>query len=107
MPEDKPTTNEDIIEAIGEFSNRVEERFDKVEERFDKVEGRLTRVESSMVTKDYLDEKLADMRGDLVIMMRKEDKKVKALTDLLCTKNIITREEQKRLFGMEPFAQLV
>ncbi len=92
-------TNQDIIEAIGEFSNRVDGRFDKIEQR-------LNRVESTMVTKEYLDEKMADQRGDLTILMRKEDTKVRALTELLCQKKIITPEEQKRLLGMEPFPQL-
>lgn len=29
-----------------------------------------------MVTKDYLDDKLADLRGDLVVLTKKEDAKV-------------------------------
>ncbi len=36
-----------------------------------------------MVTKDYLDEKLADLRGDLTILIRKEDTKLKTLVEVL------------------------
>lgn len=36
-----------------------------------------------MVTKDYLDDKLADLKGDLVVLMRKEDAKLQALVDVL------------------------
>ena len=39
----------EILEAIGEFSNKVEQRFNK--------------IESTMVTKDYLDDKLLDMKA--------------------------------------------
>lgn len=55
-------TVDEILGAVNEFSNAVDKRFDK--------------IESTMVTKDYLDDKLADLRGDLVVMMQKEDTKV-------------------------------
>lgn len=89
---DKKTTNNEILGAINEFSTRVDERFNK--------------IESVMVTKDYLDEKLADLRGDLVVLIRKEDTKVKKLVDILLKRNIITEAESKEIFTMEPFAQI-
>ena len=36
-------------------------------------------IQNVMVTKDYLDDKLADLHSDLVILMRKEDAKLKSL----------------------------
>lgn len=89
---EKETTNNEILGAINEFSTRVDERFNK--------------IESVMVTKDYLDEKLADLRGDLVVLIRKEDTKVKKLVDILLKRNIITEAESKEIFTMEPFAQI-
>jgi hypothetical protein len=72
-------TTEEILNAVNDFSNQVEKRFDGVESRLDGVESRIDKIEATMVTKDYLDDKLADLRGDLVVLMRKEDTKVKAL----------------------------
>lgn len=89
---EKETTNSEILEAINEFSTKVDERFNK--------------IEAVMVTKDYLDEKLADLRGDLVVLIRKEDTKVKKLVDILLKRNIITESESKEIFTMEPFAQV-
>jgi hypothetical protein len=59
-----------------------------------------------MVTKDYLDDKLADLRGDLVVMMRKEDTKVIKLIDILAKRNIISETEAKEILSMEPFAKM-
>lgn len=39
-------------------------------------------IKSTMVTKDYLDEKLGDLRGDFTVLIRKQDTKRKALVDI-------------------------
>ena len=47
-----------LIEAVQEFSSDTDARFRL-------MDSRLTRVESRMVTKDYLDAKLASLKSDL------------------------------------------
>lgn len=54
-----------------------------------------------------MSERLADLKGDLVILMRKEDRKLIALTELLIDKKVITVSEAKGIFQMEPFPQLM
>jgi len=88
--------NEDVLEAIGVFSN-------KVEKRFDKVEGRLTKMEANMVTRDLLDEKLNDLKADLTVLMRKEDRKLETLIEILRNKQVLSEEESKIVLSMEPF----
>lgn len=114
------TSKNEILEAISEFSSRVDERFDNLEGRFDKLEGRVGKIEgevgslegevvkigATMVTKDYLDDKLADLRGDLVVLMRKEDTKVVKLIEILKRRKVITEIEEKEILSMEPFAKL-
>lgn len=96
----------------------IKNSFDSVEGRLDSVEGRLDNIESKMATKedlgrqkleilDAMDDKLADLKGDLVILMRKEDKKLLGLIDLLHKKAVITDEEVNGLVKMEPFPQLL
>jgi predicted nuclease with TOPRIM domain len=46
--------------------DRLEGRMDKVEGKMDRIEHRLTKVETTMVTKGYLDDKLADLKSDLM-----------------------------------------
>lgn len=126
-PNNHEPTNQDIIEVLHEFSNKVDARFesmdtrfdkmdgrmdkmdsrlDMVEGRLDKIDGRLNTIEATMVTKDYLDEKLADLRGDLVVLTRKEDTKLKKLVDVLHHRNLISTEEKQDILSMEPFPQL-
>lgn len=86
--------------------NEIGGRFDKMDSRFDKVGGRLDKIESTMVTKDYLDEKIADLRGDLVVMMRKEDTKVVKLVEVLKRHKVISDSEEREILSMEPFAKM-
>lgn len=83
----------------------MDERFDGVNGRLDGLEKRVTKIEATMVTKDYLDEKLADQRGDLSILMRKEDTKLKTLIEVLSKRGVITRDDQLHILNMEPFPQ--
>ena len=92
-------SNKEILEAINFFSTEVDKRFDKVDKRFNKIE-------STMVTKDYLDDKLTDLRGDLVVLVRKEDFKVKKLVDILKKRNLLNDTEFNEIMSMEPFPQL-
>jgi len=103
---EKDTSKNEILEAINEFSSRVDERLDKVDKRFDNLEGEVGSIKATMVTKDYLDEKMADLRGDLVVLMRKEDTKVGKLIEILKRRKVITEIEEKEILSMEPFAKL-
>ncbi|MFH1427575.1 MAG: hypothetical protein ABIG60_03535 [Patescibacteria group bacterium] len=88
----KEITNKEILQAVNAFSNETDKRFNK--------------IEATMVTKDYLDEKLSDLRGDLVILMRKEDVKVKRLVEILQKRKVLSNKEVKEIMSMEPFPQL-
>jgi hypothetical protein len=111
--QDTQPTTQDILEAIQDFSTHVDGQFEKVDKRFgqadnrfDGIEQRLAKVEATMVTKDYLDDKLGDLRGDLTILMRKEDTKMKALVAILHKRGVITEDDTKHILAMEPFPQL-
>ena len=60
-----------------QLAGMIKEQFEEVGKKFEEVNGRLGKIESNMLTKDYLDERLADLRGDLVVLTRKEDNKLK------------------------------
>ncbi len=116
MPKNKTKSVEptlsDVLEAVNDGFTNVEHRFQKIEHRLDSMDTRLdsmdqrlNTVESQMVTKEYLDDKLADLRGDLVVMMRKEDNKLKKLVDILEQHQVISGSERTAIFALEPFAQ--
>lgn len=58
-------SNRDILGAIQMFAGNVDNRFDSIERR-------VTKIEATMVTKDYLDDKLANIHSDIIAQTRKE-----------------------------------
>lgn len=58
-------SNQDILNAVNSFStatnkrlNGIDGRFDGMDVRIDRIEKRLDKIEATMVTKEYLDEKM-------------------------------------------------
>ena len=100
----------DILSAINTFSTEVDKRFSGIDGHLNKIDGRLDKIEDTMITKYYLndklDEKLADLRGDLVVLVRKEDVKMKKLIDILKKRNLLNDNEFNEIMSMEPFPQL-
>ena len=97
------TSKNEILEAIGEFSNRVDQRLNSIEGDVASLKGEVMAIKSTMVTKDYLDDKLLNMKGDMVVMMRKEDEKVKTLVQILKEKSVLSDADVKIIFALEPF----
>ncbi len=58
-------------------------RMGSFEGRMGSLEKKVDHVEAEMVTKSYLDDKLADLEGSLHAKLRKEDVKVNPLIDIL------------------------
>ena len=123
--EDK--SKNEILGAINDFANHTEKRFDFLESEIGTVKTDVSTlktdvstlktdvstlrsevgiIKSEMVTKDYLDDKLADLRGDMVVLTRKEDTKFNSLVSLLNQKEIISDEEKSKIESMEPFPKL-
>ncbi len=119
------SANQEVLSAINDLSEKTDQRFDEVfevvtfikdnavtKEEFknavtkEEFKNAVTKEEfKNAVTKDYLDEKLADLRGDLVVMMRKEDNKLKILVGVLAEKKVLDNSDVKRIYSLEPFAQ--
>jgi hypothetical protein len=106
MPEEK--TNQDIWEVLSFLKDNsvAKSEFDGFRSEFNELKKEVTAIRATMVTKDYLDDKLADLRGDLVVLLRKEDTKFKTLLEILLGKKIISQPEAERILKMEPFPQL-
>ncbi len=100
MKRKEEITHKDILGAVNKFATSVDKRFDG-------LESRATKIEATMVTKDYLDDKLGDVKGDLVILMRKEDRKLQSLIDILHKRKVISAQEVKQILSMQPFPQLL
>ncbi len=107
-------TVREVLGAVNDFSTAVEKRFNGVDKRLDNlevrvvnIETRVTKTEALMVTKDYLDDKLAILRGDVFHVIRKEDSRVTRLIEILYKKTLITNEEIKILEELQPLTAVV
>lgn len=104
-----------IIEAVGTMvEQNIIPQFDAIHTEIGGLHTEigglhteLGTIRAEMVTKEYLDDKLSDLRGDLVVLTRKEDTKLRELVTVLREKNILNDPEVKRVLAMEPFPQLI
>lgn len=108
---------DDLAASVNAFATDTEKRFSSIDGRFSALESDAKElrsdvaglksdnksIKSTMVTKDYLDEKLADLQGNLVVLTRKEDTKFNTLVTVLTGKKVLTKSEQRRIVSMEPF----
>lgn len=62
-------------------------------------------LKNNMVTKDYLDDKISDLRSDLTNLVYQEDNRVSALTDTLHHRKLLSDHEHKNNMQLSPFHQ--
>jgi archaellum component FlaC len=107
-------TNREILEAIYSFAgdidrrfdgvdkrfasidqrfDGIEKRFDGIEKRFDGVEKRLNRIEAAMVTKEFLEERLADFKAGLQYSATKVSRQVLKMVNILYKGGVLTAEQ--------------
>ena len=89
----------DILEVINAFST-------KVDKRFDTLESDVAYLKSNMVTKDDLERSQAKLKGEIVLLSRKGDVKLREMASILRDKQVLTPSEFEHIMSMEPFAQL-
>lgn len=104
---------ETVLSAIQAFASNTEVRLTKIESRLTgtelKLEGlprihaRLTKIESTMVTKDYLDDKIADLKGELIILARKANTKLSVFVEELVASKTLKRSIADKILALEPF----
>ena len=92
-----------VLEAVNAFAGTVDDKFAKIDERFDRVDLRLNKIEATMVTKDYLDDKLAIRKADLILIDRKQEEKVDALVNKLEEKKVLSAKEAVAIKRLSPF----
>ena len=69
----------------------------------DELKEELAKMETRLVTKDYLDETMNDLRGDLTVSLRKEDQKVVTLVSILEERKVLSKKDAQRVMAMELF----
>lgn len=103
---------QDVLEVISTFATHTEEEFADVKHEMGVIKQDVNclkqdvnQIKASIVTKAYLDDKLADLRGDLTNYDRKQDKKVDFLARTLERKKLLTTKEADAVILMSAFSQ--
>lgn len=94
------------VDALAERVDNIETKVDHLETKVDNLDKKVDGLSVKMVSKEYLDDKLFNFRGDLVVMMRKEDVKMRALVEVMAQKQLLSKDEANKILSMEPFPQL-
>ncbi|PWB38392.1 MAG: hypothetical protein C3F02_03495 [Parcubacteria group bacterium] len=106
LSRDLQEVSREILEAIETLADHTDHRFLHLENELSGVKNDLSGVRgflTRVVTKDYLDEKLQDLRGDLMLIIRTEDKKIGSVIKLLENRKVITKKDYRSLLALEPF----
>ena len=93
--DEKQPTNQELLETILTSFSDIETRMATKED--------LRIMEHRIL--DSMDDKLADLKGDIIVAMRKEDYKVTELIKMLRQKEILNENESRTLLNLQPFPQ--
>ncbi|MFH1253729.1 MAG: hypothetical protein V1664_05395 [Candidatus Uhrbacteria bacterium] len=98
------------LNAVKTDLNEVRSDLDEVKADLNGVKTDLRGVRSTvntqMVTKDYLDQKISELRGDILTTIRKEDNKLGTLTNKLAQRKILPTSDIQEILSMEPFPKV-
>lgn len=112
---DKEVTNDELARMIAEgFSNTASKydlnmlaaKVDKIDKKVNELDIKVNELDirvSNLPTKSYLDDKFADLEGDLIKKLRKEDEKLNRLAQILKQKAILTDGDIAELGYFEVF----
>lgn len=91
---EKPLTKKDLAEFTEEVLLPAVEKI--IDERIEaKVLGMLNKAKLELM--DHFDDKIADLRGDIILLLRKEDRRFWKLTEILRQKNILNEDDVKTI----------
>jgi|GEM_PF-1969508 len=88
------------FDGVDRRFDKVDVRLNKVDKRIDKIDKRLIRTEAMMVTKDYLDDRLADLKGDVIAIITGDggrDKLFKTKLLAIIKRNKLAKESELQI----------
>ena len=91
------TNGETVDQKIDKLAIAVKEGFDAVDKRLGALEEKTTRIEATMVTKNYLDEKLFGLKGDLITKIRKLEGGMLFMATILRERKVLSDDDVKRM----------
>lgn len=105
-----------IDEKIDDLALAMASGFTAVDKRFEEMDKKIATLATkdyidkkiaNLPDKAYLDDKLSNLKGDITVLIRKEDTKLKASINVLAERKVITAKDKQRIFSLEPFPQSI
>jgi hypothetical protein len=103
-------SKQEILEAISLLAESLQDLSDdmqglsiRVTTLSNETKAEFRSIKATMVTKSYLDDKIADLRGELVLLARKSNTKFGALVEQLVLQGTLKRELADKILALEPF----
>ena len=87
----------DDLSGVKDDLNGVKADLNGVKADLKEVKQQANRIEATMVTKSYLDDKLADLNGNLIVKMRKLDGHLALLEDILKARAVLSDADVARV----------
>jgi predicted RNase H-like nuclease (RuvC/YqgF family) len=97
--EEKMATKEDIERLDGKIE-ALDGRIETLDGRIETLDGKIEQVEES------LSKQIRSLRGDLILIIRKENKKMEELISILKEKNILSNVDMKKLAQIKVFPRI-
>lgn len=97
---------QDVITAVQEFSTNVDQRFTRLESEvgvLKTLKTDVTAMRATMVTKAYLDDKLADEGVRYGGMIRETNEKIHAFVDATAAEGSLSERAASKVRSMRPF----
>ncbi len=92
-------------ETIGSLQEAIQNLATHIDVRFAVVDRRLNKIEATMVTKDYLDVKLADQGAHLGGLILQTNEKTGMLTDALLKEKVLSAKAAKDVVSARPYGR--
>lgn len=103
MQREAEPTIADVLESVRDLSIHVDSRIDGLEKDLGILKDDVGTLKATMVTKDYLDDKLGDLKGDMVGLVRKEYDKTERLVGILEEDRVISSGRVAEIRNFEVF----
>ncbi len=96
------TTN-DIMEFLQEHMVTKEELHSELSSLRNELRSEIRQSELKIL--DSVDEKLSNLKGDLTVMMRGEDRKLTFLIKKMLERKLLSKEDADEILSLHPFPQ--
>ena len=89
----KEVTNNEIMEALGQFANSVDKRFESIDKRFESIDKHLFRIDGRL---DNLENDMSEVKEKVSKIYDVLDDHMRRI-EIIIQENMVQRHQQERM----------